>query len=104
MLVDELPLIEQAYPRVVGLQLHEGGEMITILHWGRGGGSLGTPKSDYVICARPHTSNKANSKNASKTSESVNQLSSYSLCVFYVFFTYVCKQFVMKNYFTYSRE
>ena len=24
--------------------------MITILH---GGGSLGTPKSDYVICARP---------------------------------------------------
>ena len=25
--------------------------MITILH--RGGGSLGTPKSDYVICARP---------------------------------------------------
>ena len=27
--------------------------MITILH--RGGGSLGTPKSDYVICARPLT-------------------------------------------------
>ena len=27
--------------------------MITILHRG-GGGSLGTPKSDYVICARPH--------------------------------------------------
>ena len=26
MLVDELPLIVQAYPRVVGLQLHEGGE------------------------------------------------------------------------------
>ena len=25
--------------------------MITILH--RGGGSLGSPKSDYVICARP---------------------------------------------------
>ena len=25
--------------------------MITILH--RGGGSPGTPKSDYVICARP---------------------------------------------------
>ena len=25
--------------------------MITILH--RGEGSLGTPKSDYVICARP---------------------------------------------------
>ena len=25
-------------------------QMITILH---GGGSLGTPKSDYVICARP---------------------------------------------------
>ena len=25
--------------------------MITISH--RGGGSLGTPKSDYVICARP---------------------------------------------------
>ena len=25
--------------------------MITILHGG--GGSLGTPKSDYVICARP---------------------------------------------------
>ena len=32
--------------------LHRGGyaQMITILH---GGGSLGTPKSDYVICARP---------------------------------------------------
>ena len=29
--------------------------MITILHRG-GGGSLGTPKSDYVICARPHMS------------------------------------------------
>ena len=28
--------------------------MITILH---GGGSLGTPKSDYVICARPLTYN-----------------------------------------------
>ena len=28
--------------------------MITILH--RGGGSLGTPKSDYVICARPLSS------------------------------------------------
>ena len=27
--------------------------MITILH--RGGGSLGTPESDYVICARPLT-------------------------------------------------
>ena len=26
MLVDELPLIVQAYPRVVGLQIHEGGE------------------------------------------------------------------------------
>ena len=26
-------------------------QMITILH--RGGGPLGTPKSDYVICARP---------------------------------------------------
>ena len=34
--------------------LHRGGyaQMITILHRG-GGGSLGTPKSDYVICARP---------------------------------------------------
>ena len=34
--------------------LHRGGyaQMITILHGG--GGSLGTPKSDYVICARPH--------------------------------------------------
>ena len=34
-------------------QLYIGGygEMITILH--RGGVSLGTPKSDYVICARP---------------------------------------------------
>ena len=34
--------------------LHRGGyaQMITILH---GGGSLGTPKSDYVICARPLT-------------------------------------------------
>ena len=34
--------------------LHRGGDaqMITILH--RGGVSLGTPKSDYVICARPH--------------------------------------------------
>ena len=33
--------------------LHRGGyaQMITILHGG--GGSLGTPKSDYVICARP---------------------------------------------------
>ena len=32
--------------------LHRGGyaQMITVLH---GGGSLGTPKSDYVICARP---------------------------------------------------
>ena len=32
--------------------LHRGGyaQMITILH---GGGALGTPKSDYVICARP---------------------------------------------------
>ena len=32
--------------------LHRGGyaQMITILH--REGGSLGTPKSDYVICAR----------------------------------------------------
>ena len=32
--------------------LHRGGyaQMITILH---GGGSLGTPKSDYVICAGP---------------------------------------------------
>ena len=32
--------------------LHRGGyaQMITILH---GGESLGTPKSDYVICARP---------------------------------------------------
>ena len=30
--------------------------MITILH--RGGGSLGTPKSDYVICARPLNSLK----------------------------------------------
>ena len=36
--------------------LHRGGyaQMITILHRGRGG-SLGTPKSDYVICARPLT-------------------------------------------------
>ena len=35
--------------------LHRGGyaQMITILH--RGEGSLGTPKSDYVICARPLT-------------------------------------------------
>ena len=34
--------------------LHRGGyaQMITILH--RGEGSLGTPKSDYVICAQPH--------------------------------------------------
>ena len=33
--------------------LHRGGyaQMITILH--RGEGSLGTPRSDYVICARP---------------------------------------------------
>ena len=32
--------------------LHRGGyaQMIAILH---GGGSLWTPKSDYVICARP---------------------------------------------------
>ena len=32
--------------------LHRGGyaQMITILHRG---GSLGTPESDYVICARP---------------------------------------------------
>ena len=30
--------------------------MITILHRGEGGGSLGTPKSDYVICVRPLTS------------------------------------------------
>ena len=32
--------------------LHRGGyaQMITILHRG---GSLGTPKSDYLICARP---------------------------------------------------
>ena len=33
--------------------------MIALLHrsWrgGGGGGSLGTPKSDYVICARPLT-------------------------------------------------
>ena len=37
--------------------LHRGGyaQMITILHRGGGGGSLGTPKSDYVICARPLT-------------------------------------------------
>ena len=36
--------------------LHREGyaQMITILH--RGGGSLGTPKSDYVICARPLSS------------------------------------------------
>ena len=35
--------------------LHRGGyaQMITILH--RGGGPLGTPKRDYVICARPLT-------------------------------------------------
>ena len=35
--------------------LHRGGygEMITILHRGRG--SLGNPKNDYVICARPLT-------------------------------------------------
>ena len=35
--------------------LHRGGgyaQMITILH---GGGSLETPKSDYVICARPRS-------------------------------------------------
>ena len=33
--------------------LHRGGyaQMITILH--RGERSLGTPKSDYVICAQP---------------------------------------------------
>ena len=33
--------------------LHRGGyaQMITLLHGG--GGSLGPPKSDYVICARP---------------------------------------------------
>ena len=33
--------------------LHRGGyaQMITILHGGQG--SLGTPKSDYIICARP---------------------------------------------------
>ena len=37
--------------------LHRGGyaQMITTLHGG--GGSLGTPKSDYVICARPHIGN-----------------------------------------------
>ena len=35
--------------------LHRGGyaQMITILHRGGEGGSLGSPKSDYVICARP---------------------------------------------------
>ena len=35
--------------------LHRGGyaQMITILQ--RGGGSLGTPKSNYVLCARPLT-------------------------------------------------
>ena len=27
-------------------------QMITVLHGGEG--SLGTPKSDYVICALPH--------------------------------------------------
>ena len=34
--------------------LHRGGyaQMITILHRGEGG-SLGSPQSDYVICARP---------------------------------------------------
>ena len=39
--------------------LHRGGyaQMITILH--RGEGSLGTPKSDYVICARPLRSMKS---------------------------------------------
>ena len=32
--------------------LHRGySQMITVLH--RGGGSLGTPKNDYVICVRP---------------------------------------------------
>ena len=38
--------------------LHGAGdaEIITISHGG-GGGSLGTPKSDYVICARPLMSN-----------------------------------------------
>ena len=37
--------------------LHRRGyaQMITILHRG-GGGSLRTPKSDYVICARPLSS------------------------------------------------
>ena len=36
------------------LQLYLGGygQMITVLN-SRGGGSLGTPKSEYVICARP---------------------------------------------------
>ena len=49
--------------------LHRGGydEMITVLHRGvrpndynitYGGGSLGTPKSDYVICARPPTESR----------------------------------------------
>ena len=75
--------------------LHRGGVCPNDYNITWGGGSFGTPKSDYVICARPHTSNKANSKNASKTSKSVNQLSSYSLCVFYVHFSYVCKHFVI---------
>ena len=39
--------------------LHREGyaQMITILH---GGGSLGTPKIDYVICARPLNNEKNN--------------------------------------------
>ena len=42
--------------------LHRGGyaQMITILHGGGRGGSLGTPKSDYVICARPLSSKYLN--------------------------------------------
>ena len=38
--------------------------MITVLHrGGRGGVSLGTPKSDYVICARSLTNTRAPAKN-----------------------------------------
>ena len=43
--------LQRGYGEMITV-LHRGGyaQMITILH---GGGSLGTPKSDYVICARP---------------------------------------------------
>ena len=63
--------------------LHRGGyaQMITILHRG-GGGSLGTPKSDYVICARPlimKTMYQKDTKNVQKQNVSLK------FCIFLIF-------------------